>query len=102
MTDQDNFTTTVVQVKGFRQFVDGVSPRAKNGVQPVFLAEAFLVLQILWEIYQFVKKMGWLEAFFAKRKVKQAMRAETKEAKAVELQTILDGYRKVVPVAKTR
>lgn len=73
----------------FRAFVNSVSPKNPSGVQPVFLAELFLVLKILWEIYQWMKGKGWFSKWLLARKVRAAMTPVRVEDKEDALKTIL-------------
>ena len=84
------------QDAGFNLFVDDVSPRDARGAQPVFFAELYLVLQVLWQIYQFLDKMGFFKKFFTVLRVKRAMKKGTPAAKQEALEVLRDGL--VVPV----
>ncbi len=78
----------------FMAFVEEVAPRQKPGKQPVFFEELFLVLKILWAIYEILKARGWFSRFMAKKQIKQAMRLETviaKEAALLRIQENLVG-----------
>lgn len=90
LVDHEAFVQTVQEDDSFTKWVDGVSPR-KAGVQQVFIAELFLVLQILWEIYQILKKLGFFSAWFQTMKVKRAMRREEVKDKEVFLMKVRDG-----------
>lgn len=82
---------------GFNVFVDKVAPRVK-GVQQVFFAELYLILQILWEIYTWMKKLGWFDRWLKTSQVRRAMKLPTRAAQERELQKIRVSLTKVVPV----
>lgn len=82
---------------GFNKFVDEVSPKEK-GVQKVFLAELLLVLKVLFTIYELLQGMGFFQKFFAKARVKAAMRNKTPEEKEAALKAVRARYSDVVPV----
>lgn len=88
--DHEAFVQTVQEDGEFTKWVDSVSPR-KAGVQPVFIAELFLVLQILWEIYQMLKKFGFFSAWFQTMKVRRAMKREEVKDKEIYLKKVRDG-----------
>ena len=85
---------------GFQRFVDDVSPRTADGVQPVFWAEFFLVLKILWEIYQLLKARGWFQKWLTKVRIKKALAGRSLHEisgkslyeKVVALEVIRDRY----------
>lgn len=97
LVDHEAFVQTVQEDGSFTKWVDSVSPR-KAGVQQVFIAELFLVLQILWEIYQIMKKFGFFKAWFETMKVRRAMRREEVKDKEVYLMHVRDGL--ISPVNK--
>jgi hypothetical protein len=78
----------------FMAFVEDVSPRNHAGKQPVFFEELFLVLKILWAIYEILKSRGWFSKWLAKKQVREAMKLETtiaKEAALLRIQENLVG-----------
>lgn len=96
MTHQELVVQTR-QDSEFASWVDEVSPRVR-GVQPVFFAELFLILQILWEIYSWMKKLGWFDRWLKTLAVKRAMRKATRVEQERALQTIRTNLSKIVPV----
>jgi hypothetical protein len=84
----------------FKQFVDEVSPRTVRGIQPVFIAEFFTILQILWEIYQILKKLGVFSAWFQKRQVRLALKKASITEKEIALKKIRDGLSPVPVLAR--
>lgn len=87
-SEQESFVKVAQADAGFQKFLDTVSPRRPDGVQEVFIAELFLILQILWEIYQILKRLGFFKAWFQTIKVKAAMKASSKEKKLAYLDGI--------------
>lgn len=88
--DHQGFVQTVQEDKEFSRWVDDVSPRSPSGVQQVWIAELFLVLKILWEIYQILKALGWFKGWWETRKVKRAMRGLTATEKENALLKVRD------------
>ena len=84
------------QDPAFAEWVDKVSPPKKPGVQPVFFAELFLILQILWEVYSWMKKLGWFDKWLKTMAVKWAMRQKTRAEQERALQKIRTSF--IVPV----
>lgn len=77
----------------FREFVDSVSPR-ENGVQPVFFAELFLILKILWEVYTILKGLGFFSKWFTTMRVRAAMKVKNIDERERRLQAIVNGFAK--------
>lgn len=90
------FLQVVQSDADFTAWVDSVSPRVSvapsvPAIQQVWIAELFLVLKILWEIYQILKAKGWFKAWFETRKVKRAMRNLRTADKEIALMKVRDG-----------
>jgi hypothetical protein len=66
------FQTTVEQDPQFEAFVKDVTPA--DQVQQVWLSEFFLILKILWELFQLMKSLGWFDRWLKVRAVRRAMR----------------------------
>lgn len=84
------FVQVMQQDEDFKKFVDNVSPRVE-GIQQVWIAELFMVLKLLWEIYQILKGLGFFKGWLETRKVKRAMKGKTTEQKEVALTSVRDG-----------
>lgn len=95
LENQAEFVQVVQTDPEFVKFVEDVSPRL-DGVQQVWIAELFLVLKILWEIYQILKGLGFFKKWFETRKVKKAMRLEKVALKETALMHVRDSL--TVPV----
>lgn len=76
----------------FLAFVDNVSPKKSGGVQPVFLAEAIAVLQLLWELYTFFKDKGCFTQMKMRTLVKQAMKEPTAQWQEAALEKLKVKY----------
>lgn len=97
MTEYNEYEFFVSNAKddaGFSAFVEKVSPNGQ--VQQVWIAELFLVLKILWEIYSILKKFGFFAAWWETRKVKAAMRSLSVREKEHKLSQIRNGLLKTV------
>lgn len=87
----------IVQAKkddGFRAFVDEVNPRDSDGIQKVWISEAFLIIKILWELYNVLKELGWFSALFAKWRIKKAMKLPTEIQREAALNAVKAIYKK--------
>ncbi len=62
-----------LQDQDFKRFIAQVSPLLHNGQQPVLWSEFFGVLQLLWQIYNFLKEKNFVSRYLGKREVAQAM-----------------------------
>lgn len=74
----------------FNAWVLQLSPRDVTGRQPVFFEEAFLILKILWAIYQALKSAGVFSRFMVRRQVRKALLLSTIDAKEQTLLGIRD------------
>lgn len=84
------FVQVLQQDAEFNKFVDNVSPRVQ-GIQQVWIAELFMVLKLLWEVFQILKGLGFFKGWFETRKVKKAMRGQTTEQKELMLLEVRNG-----------
>lgn len=72
LADHESFVQTVQADDGFKKWAEGVSPEVA-GIRKVWLKEFFLVLQLLWEVYQILRKNGFIKFWWETRKVRRAL-----------------------------
>lgn len=58
---------------GFQKFLDYVSPVLHNGQQPVLWSEFISVLELLWQIYNFLREKNFVSRYFTRVEVAKAM-----------------------------
>lgn len=94
-TTHEGFVLHVRQDPMFREFLDTVAPKEKDsGIQKVWLSELFLILKILWEIYNVLKGMGWFTKWWTTIKLKRAMAKKDEAEKQEALAVIRNGLMK--------
>ena len=87
LVDHVAFVQTVQSDVQFNSWVKEVSPEVV-GIQRVWLQELFLILKILWEIYQLLRKYGIIKFWWETRKVTRALAREDITARELALMEI--------------
>lgn len=78
---------------GFRDWLDLVAPGVKSGeVHQVWLPELFMILKLLWEIYQFLQEQGCFKKMMVSRKVYKALRKPSPEDQELALKNLKGEY----------
>lgn len=72
MNEQQGYLTAIEQDPEFDAFIESVTPHEE--IQQVWMAEFFLILKILWELFQLMKGLGWFDKWLKVRKVRRAMK----------------------------
>lgn len=93
--EQSVLREAAMRDEGFQNWVDLVSPGAPvaGAVKEVWLPELFAILQLLWEIYQWLVAKGWIKSIIVSWKVSRALRRNGKAAQQFALQIIKSDYK---------